>query len=96
MFDANTLFQRLCLEAEDRKMLRCGNALCLKPISVKGSHCKMNLIFHLIILDGTKKHLSHILFFFLLRSYLLHCSMSKRQDKDEVDYIMSHSGSQSC
>ena len=40
MFDASILFQRLCVEAEDREMLRCGNALCLKPISIKGSHCK--------------------------------------------------------
>ena len=41
MFDAVTLFERLCIEAEDREMLCCGNALCLKPISVKGSHCKL-------------------------------------------------------
>ena len=40
MFDASSLFERLCVEAEDREMLRCGDALCLKPISVKGSHCK--------------------------------------------------------
>jgi hypothetical protein len=40
MFDASALFERLCVEAEDREMLRCGNALGLKPISVKGSHCK--------------------------------------------------------
>lgn len=40
MFDASALFERLCVEAEDREMLKCGNALGLKPISVKGSHCK--------------------------------------------------------
>ena len=40
MFDASALFQRLCLEAEDREILRCGNAVCLKAISVKGSHCE--------------------------------------------------------
>ena len=40
MFDANILFERLCFEAEDREMLRCGDCLCLKPISVKGSHCE--------------------------------------------------------
>jgi len=38
MFDASALFERLCVEAEDREMLKCGNALGLKPISVKGSH----------------------------------------------------------
>jgi len=38
MFDASTLFERLCGEAEDREMLRCGSALCLKRISVNGSH----------------------------------------------------------
>ena len=40
MFDASSLFERLCVEAEDREMLRCGDALCLKTISVEGSHCK--------------------------------------------------------
>ena len=40
MFDANILFERLCIEAEEQDMLRCGNALCLKPISVNGSYCK--------------------------------------------------------
>lgn len=40
MFDAGTLFKRLHVEAEDREMLRCGNSLCLKPISLNGSHCK--------------------------------------------------------
>ena len=40
MFDANILFTRLCIEAENREMLKCGNALCLKPISVKGSQCE--------------------------------------------------------
>jgi hypothetical protein len=40
MFDASTLFERLCGEAEDREMLKCGSALCLKRISVNGSHCK--------------------------------------------------------
>ena len=40
MFDPSTLIDRLFVEAEDREMLKCGDALCLKPFSVKGSHCK--------------------------------------------------------
>eukprot|EP00536_Pseudo-nitzschia_multiseries_P007031 jgi/Psemu1/194486/e_gw1.157.96.1 len=38
MFPARKLFERLSVEAEDREILRCGNSVCLKPISVKGSH----------------------------------------------------------
>ena len=42
MFETGALFERLCIEAEDRDTLSCGNALCLKQISVKGSHCKFD------------------------------------------------------
>lgn len=40
MFETETLFERLCIEAEDRETLSCVNALSLKPISIKGSQCK--------------------------------------------------------
>lgn len=41
MFDAKTLLERLGTEAEDREMTQCGQDVCLKTISVKGSHCKL-------------------------------------------------------
>ena len=45
LFDAQTLFQRLYEEADDRDMLRCGIGLCFKKgISVRGSHCKHRFV----------------------------------------------------
>lgn len=41
MFETETLFERLCIEAQDRETLSCTNALSLKPISIKGSQCKL-------------------------------------------------------
>lgn len=58
MFDAVTLFERLCIEAEDREMFSCGNALCLKPINVKGSHCKFGME-GILLLTTTSRTISH-------------------------------------
>jgi hypothetical protein len=45
MFNAELLFQRLELEAEDREMIRCGEGLCFKRgISVRGCHCKFEYV----------------------------------------------------
>ena len=40
-FDSVALLHGLHMEAEERDLIRCGAALCIKRgISVKGSHCK--------------------------------------------------------
>ena len=47
MFDASTLFKRLCVEAEERDLIDCGTGLYFKRnISVKGCHCKFCACLH--------------------------------------------------
>jgi hypothetical protein len=55
-FDAKTLFERLCMEADSRDMLVCGaEALCFKKsISVKGSHCKFSDAVILVSISKSK------------------------------------------